>query len=225
MYSGVEHIAKGEHMENLTGNKYGYWTVIRFHHVTPTYQYYWECKCICGVQKSVLASSLKSGCRKSCGCKKKELQSESLSTHGMSNTPTYTSWEHLIARCKNPNSDYFKNYGGRGIDVCDRWLVFENFLRDMGIRPEGTSIDRIDVNGNYTKDNCRWATPFTQGNNTTRNIYHEYEGVTLTLSEWSRIMGIAIPTIRNRIMRRNETFAQVADYFIKNGRWDGRTVT
>jgi hypothetical protein len=85
--------------------------------------------------------------------------------HGMSYTPTYRSWQKMLARCRNPNQAGWEHYGGRGITVCERWLRFDNFFADMGERPEGTSIDRIDVNGNYEPGNCRWATASEQGFN------------------------------------------------------------
>lgn len=85
--------------------------------------------------------------------------------HGMSSTRTYRSWQKMLARCRNPNSSAWKDYGGRGIAVCERWHSFTNFLADMGERPEGRSLDRIDVDGNYEPDNCRWATPREQRNN------------------------------------------------------------
>ena len=87
------------------------------------------------------------------------------SSHGMSNTPTYRSWAHMLDRCRNPKNDSWDYYGGRGITVCEEWTDFAQFLADMGERPEGTSIDRIDVDGNYEPGNCRWADHTTQINN------------------------------------------------------------
>src|SRR5690606_22328544 len=120
------------------------------------------CRCVCGTTIVVFASNLTRDHSKSCGCQRiphKEIK------HGMSRTPTYKSYESMKQRCLNPNATGYEIYGGRGIKVCDRWLEsFEIFLADMGERPEGMTIDRVDRNGNYEPSNCRWATVETQQN-------------------------------------------------------------
>ena len=120
--------------------------------------------------------------------------------HGTDNSPTYRSWAQMLQRCRNPKNDRFKDYGGRGIIVCDRWRSFENFLSDMGSRPEGTSIDRYpDKNGNYEPGNCRWATRREQQNNMRSNAVLACYGITATLSEWAERTGIAKDTLRRRV--------------------------
>lgn len=138
---------------------------------------YWECKCDCGTIKSIMPQSLRNGDTVSCGC----LRKEKARVHGMAKTSEYSAWSEAKARCYNPKNKCFQHYGERGIRVCSEWLhSFETFLKDMGPRPSRThSLDRIDVNGNYCKENCRWADPETQQRNkrTSKNNTSGHRGV------------------------------------------------
>lgn len=116
----------------------------------------------------------------------------------LSNPTEYHSWASMKARCSNSNDKRFAHYGGRGITVCDRWFRFENFLEDMGERPKGKTLDRIDNNKGYYKENCRWADFTTQLNNTSRNRYIKYKGKSKTLSQWIEYLGLKPSTIRQR---------------------------
>jgi hypothetical protein len=117
-------------------------------------------------------------------------------------SPEYITWDHMKGRCLRKNHVRYKDYGGRGITVCDRWLLFQNFLEDMGRKPSPShTIDRIDNNGNYEPGNCRWATVATQQSNRRDNAKITFVGKTLTISEWSRELGIPITTISLRIKR------------------------
>jgi len=116
-------------------------------------------------------------------------------------TPTYQAWAAMRTRCLNPNNPAYPRYGGRGIRICDEWSLFSGFLRDMGERPEGMSIDRIDCNGHYAPSNCRWANPTQQANNRRSNRSLEWNGKNFTLAELSRETGINWNTIRGRLER------------------------
>ncbi len=133
----------------------------------------WRCTCQCGATAIVQGAHLNSGHSKSCGCLKREVSSANrvaaLTVHGMSKTPTWNTWRSMHKRCLYSDFIGYALYGGRGISVCPEWGLFETFYRDMGARPPGKSLDRIDTNGNYEPGNCRWATPAEQGQNRRNN--------------------------------------------------------
>lgn len=121
--------------------------------------------------------------------------------HGRWNTSTYRSWSGMKQRCDNPKSHAYNLYGGRGITYCDKWEIFTGFLADMGERPEGKSLDRIDSNGDYTPDNCRWATQKEQTRNMSRNVVIEYEGKEMTVAELAEYAGINYYTMWGRLFK------------------------
>lgn len=122
--------------------------------------------------------------------------------HGYAGTPTYKSWASMISRCTNPNLPYFKYYGGRGIAVCDRWLTFSNFVCDMGARPIGTTLDRINPDGDYFPGNCQWATKTEQQRNRRNTIRLSHNGQSLTLKEWSLELGMSYEALRSRYKKK-----------------------
>ncbi len=159
--------------------------------------YRWNCTCECGQVRSVPSTSLISGNSKSCGCGR----ILAITTHGQTKTALYRLWHGIVERCENRRAHHYKDYGGRGIKICRRWRVsFMAFKGDMGPRPSlKHSVDRIRNNGNYTPDNCRWATKLVQANNTRGNRFITFNGETLTLTQWSRRFGINPITLHGRL--------------------------
>jgi hypothetical protein len=160
----------------------------------------WRLACDCGrVVETFQKQFASSGKMRSCGCDHAKPQIR----HGGSTRPEYKHWLNLISRCENPGMTGFKDYGGRGIKVCARWRAsFQHFLDDMGARPApGYSVDRIDVNGDYTPENCRWATRTTQGRNKRFNRVVEVDGESMTLAEAVERRGLKYNTVLYRLLR------------------------
>ncbi len=151
------------------------------------------CTCDCGTVRNVSRFDLLSGKSKSCGCLSRNKK------HGYSETKIYDVWSKMRSRCLNKNDKRFSDYGGRGIKICKRWDRFENFLKDMGDRPEGRQIDRIDNDGNYEPSNCRWATRKENSSNKRNSVILKCGGIKKTMSEWSRILGIKHSTLQWRV--------------------------
>jgi hypothetical protein len=150
-------------LEIKSGDKYGRLTIVKEvePYVSPSGKTYrkFNCLCECGNITNVMLNKLRNNSTKSCGC----YQKEKATTHGLHKHSLYKTWNNMIHRCYHSNHIHYKYYGGRGIKICDRWLnSFQNFLIDMGERPEGTTLDRKNNDGNYEPSNCRWATPKEQ---------------------------------------------------------------
>ena len=186
-------------IKNEIGNVYGRLTVVGRGENSKGRKARWNCICSCGNFTSVLGNCLRSGHTKSCGCINIEYTIKSKTTHGMTGTSTYNVWSGMRNRCNNTRDQGYKYYGGRGIIVCKRWNKFENFLADMGKKPKGMSIDRIDNGGSYCKDNCRWATNEEQANNTRGNRIIDVDGEEYTMAQLSRKLGIDYNMLREKL--------------------------
>lgn len=184
---------------SLSGQVFGRLTVIDRAESDKKGNAAWNCVCACGERRRVLAQSLRSGASRSCGCLNKEIVSQNTKRHGRSKTLDYKAWHAMIQRCTNPRHEKWRRYGARGISVCDRWLTFESFIEDMGERPAGMTIDRIDNDGNYDPGNCRWANQMTQGSNRGNNRRLLIGGTEMTISEAARTHGISLMTVRSRL--------------------------
>jgi hypothetical protein len=185
---------------DLTGQVFGRLTVVRFSHKTTVN--YWECLCQCGASCAIQTANLRSGCTISCGCFQREGLRNRSKTHGMHGTPEYIAWIDMRQRCTNTQNAGYKNYGGRGIAVCEEWNSFEQFYADMGPRPsKDHSIDRIDNDGPYCKENCRWASHCVQINNRRATKTLSFNGETLTVSQWAQRLGVPRSTLQGRIER------------------------
>lgn len=182
--------------EIAPGSQFGQLTVLSFCGINKYRHKLWLCKCACGTIKNISGAALRAGTTVACGCKQGE-------HHGLWKSPEYKVWDSARERCHNPNNASYKNYGGRGIQMCDEWRnSFATFIRDMGPRPSSKySIDRIDNNGPYSPNNCRWATISQQARNTRSNRYVTIDGVCKCVSEWAFIFGLPPTLVFGRIRK------------------------
>ena len=195
-------LGKLRHPLPMAGKCFNKLTVVRYAGRTgnekrPT----WECICICGKLTNVLEKHLLSGHTKSCGCIKNHDKVKHGHKRRTGQSATYTTWQSMIQRCHDPDFDSFKDYGAKGISVCERWLTFSSFLEDMGDRPIGKTLDRIDGKGNYEPGNCRWAGALEQANKKRSNQKLECDGVSMTIAEWSQRTGLDYGCLYKRVFQ------------------------
>ncbi len=184
--------------KDLTGHTFNYLRVIAFAG-RRTSNALWRCLCKCGNETIVSGTKLLNQTTKSCGCWKREVCAKIQGTHHMSRSPEYLSWLNAKARCFNPTAKHYESYGGRGITMCKEWRhSFQLFYEHMGECPQGWTLDRINVDGNYEPGNCRWATWRTQKRNRRDTVYATHADQTRSLQEWSELTGINIGTLRSR---------------------------
>lgn len=201
---------KGNGFKDLTGEKFGRLTVLGLSEKKSGRKSYWVCECECGNKKLVRSDSLKRGQVQSCGCLKKEQNKINLNrtTHG--DTPTgehkrlWEIWQGMKQRTSNPNNKSYARYGGRGISVCKEWRESYTNFRDWAFNngySDNLTIERIDVNGDYCPENCRWATAKEQCNNRRTNILIEWNGKTQNIEQWSEETGIPYKVLHDRYKR------------------------
>ena len=186
---------------SLVGQRFGKLTVISESGSNKHGMSMWVCKCDCGnTTKPISGNSLKQGNTKSCGC----LWTEAMTKHGGRNTRLYNIWGGMKARCNKKSHAFYKHYGGRGITVCAEWQSSFETFRDWAYAngyQDGLSIDRIDANGNYCPENCRWATTCQHGNNRRTNVNVEINGVVKTIADWATENGLKYQTVYRRFSR------------------------
>lgn len=201
-------------------------TIIKYAGLSDRGQRLWLCKCDCGNTIVKSTNALHEKKRHSCGCLRRNHPNNT--RHGMCYTRINSIYRKMKQRCLSPYDYRYKDYGGRGIKICDEWLGregFRNFYKwamENGYTDELT-IDRIDVNGNYEPSNCRWATNLEQSKNTRKNVRATYRGKTMILKDWSRELGIPYETLRRKFHKYGQSIEKVVAEEIKNGRNVDRT--
>lgn len=194
---------------DLSNQKFGRLSVISVAAGKPVR---WICRCDCGNEKPVRGNDLWRGKTLSCGCLSTETRSKLGASHRVKTSiphasrlykTEYSAWASMISRCTNPTHKSYKNYGARGIGVCDRWInSFDNFLTDVGVKPrKSLSLDRMDNNKDYSPDNCHWTTSKVQMNNVRYNVKITIDGESNTVAHWCEFFGIARTTYECRIMK------------------------
>lgn len=190
-------------IRNREGQRFGFLTAIRCIGVGG----FWELQCICGttIVRRIYGIDRPNSTIRSCGCKKHELISRARLIHGftLSNDAaerrTYRSWSSMRNRCYSPNDKDYKNYGGRGITVCDRWQDFRCFVADLGLRPKGMSLGRINNDGPYSPENCRWEHNHQQNYNKRTTSYATLNGIRRTVREWSKQLCVSYGMVQQRL--------------------------
>lgn len=184
----------------LTGLRFNRLTVIRRASNSKQGAARWNCACDCGGSTISSTTDLKRGRANSCGCFQKERTSRSAKSHGESKTKIYAIWSGMLTRCENPNYHRYKDYGGRGISVCLEWHSFERFKHDMGDRPSKLhTLGRVDNNGPYSKENCRWESRTQQAGNRRSNRLITHNGITMIMKEWAKSIGMSMTGLSDRL--------------------------
>lgn len=186
----------------MIGHKFTRLTVIEECGRSKSGELLWKCRCDCGKILNVPGRALRAGTTKSCGCYKVQLATERCTKHSLYYNPLYKTWVNMKGRCTCPTNKSYKYYGGRGISLCDEWYDSPKAFYEWAVThgwSKGLTIDRVDVNGPYSPENCRWATRAEQSNNMTTNHLLTYKGKTLNLTQWAKELGIPVARLSYRI--------------------------
>lgn len=191
-------------VKNIIGQRFGRLMVVSFLEPAPkAHSTLWLCQCDCGNKAKIQSNNLRSGHTRSCGCLETESKLKRSLIHGhtinKTYSPTYAVWSSIKGRCLNPHNEHYKYYGGRGITICDEWMKFNNFLKDMGETREGYQIDRINNNLGYYKENCRWTTKIENMRNRSNTLIVEYNGEKIPLITLAENLKIPWHALRRRI--------------------------
>ena len=204
--------------KDLTGKRFNHLLVISEAGRTANGNVKWLCKCDCGNDTIVASGNLKNSNTTSCGCNSSKHRLSKMSiTHGQTiggNTTEYIIWLRMKERCLKPKCPEYKYYGARGIKICDEWMDFSTFLRDMGFRPNGLTLERNENNGNYEKSNCRWASRKDQSRNKRNNHWLEYNGELHILQDWADILSVSCGAIDYHL-RKGKSFSEIYNHFTK----------
>lgn len=205
--------------KDLTGKRFGRLLVLYRDKLGKDSHSKWACKCDCGNEISVYGINITRGLTSSCGCLHSEITKKIFVTHGATvgeRLSEYTSWSQMKARCNNPKTKNYNDYGGRGVTVCARWLEsFENFLEDMGLKPTPKhSLDRFPDNetGNYEPSNCRWGTSREQSTNRRSNKWIEYNGERMVQKDWAIRLNVCQHTVK-RFLKNGKSIGDIIEHF------------
>lgn len=183
-------------MSHAHETEYGYWTVLSPGKPNSV------CRCVCGKVKSVNSRTLRTGASRSCGCKRKPLMNATRPSSYLWQRVEWVAWKSMVHRCTSPKAKSYAGYGGRGITVCDRWLGpdgYANFLADMGPRPDGQSLERLDVDKGYSPENCTWIPRASQADNKRQSRWVEFEGERLSATRLAERLGLPAKTVFYRL--------------------------
>lgn len=207
---------------DLRGERFGKLTVVEAVGKAKNGATLWRCKCDCGKESIVQGGNLRNGHTASCGCYKAEFCKENFTTHGLEHTRIYQTWVNMLARCFDDKNISYTRYGGRGITVCNEWKddvqSFYEWSLANGYRDDLT-IDRIDANGNYEPNNCRWITIKEQANNRRSNILVTYNGKTQTMKQWACDVGIPYQVVWQRMQKLGWSAEKALTKPVKKGKW------
>lgn len=200
-------------IKDLTNQKFGRLTVLKFAGFGSSHKTQWKCLCECGNEIIVKSNSLITGHTQSCGCLESETKKNNNKSHGLRYDPLYKTWLNIKNRCNNPNNSHYIYYGKKGIKLCSEWNNFESFYNWAYTNgySSGLSIERIDNSKNYCPENCKWIPIEEQSKNRTSNYQIEFEGIVRTVAEISRLTGIKVSTLYSRIQR-------TGSIYLKNGK-------